>query len=142
MPRRLLPGFCDLTERSTDISSLCVGTKGSWEVQTWKHGSASAALSECRRLCESCAACRWISYSSKEQDCSWFTDCDVGRLRHDFNTGHLTLRVRHDNHSLLAHSPAGGHVRRVRPGSRLVALVFFGKHADRGRAQEMLPGAM
>ena len=68
-------------------------SKGSWSLNLTT--SWAAALDQCNALCLGCARCSVISYSVKHRDCSWFSHCDLQRLRTDVS-GFRTLRLRAD----------------------------------------------
>ena len=59
--------------------------KGSWKLVE----SAEA----CLELCTRCTACRYVSYSYKLGDCSWFTTCNKAALHTEQPTGHCTFEA-------------------------------------------------
>ena len=54
--------------------------QGSWtlppRVLTWP-----AAEHSCIQRCLRCERCRYVSFSLRYRDCSWYASCDLGRLR-------------------------------------------------------------
>lgn len=76
-------------ECATDI-------KGSWSLNLTT--SWDAVLDQCNTLCKSCARCSVISYSVKHRDCSWWSHCDLMRLKTNV-AGFRTLRIRADQPS-------------------------------------------
>lgn len=58
--------------------------KGSWQL---------ASARDCIVRCSACPNCAFVSYSRKEEDCSWFAFCNTSRLSQGA-TKHRTLRVR------------------------------------------------
>ena len=49
----------------------------------------------CMKRCALCARCRYISFSSTAQDCSWFAECDMSRLHKDVPHFRTLRRSRH-----------------------------------------------
>ena len=73
-----VPGYCRPVIRG---AGDCNGDKqGSWGVTEVTVESVAQA---CADLCASCARCRFVSYSHRFKECSWFHDCKLDRLRHD-----------------------------------------------------------
>jgi len=73
------------------ISGLA--SSGSWplseaEVRNWR-----ATRTACVSRCERCAACRYVSFSRRLRDCSWYAACSVGSLRQTI-PGFFTTMVR------------------------------------------------
>ena len=67
--RRVVAGYCETT--TWDEGDCSSGQKGSWQAD--KHGISS--LNECAIRCLRCARCRFVSYSSQQNDCGWFQRC-------------------------------------------------------------------
>ena len=71
-------GYC---EKTTWEGNCNVSQSGSFQLRgrdamTWK--SAGAA---CARLCSTCKQCNYLSVSPRWKDCSWFSSCDMSRLK-------------------------------------------------------------
>ena len=65
-----------------------VGGMGSWPF----HGLTP--LASCVQRCaESCAQCRFVSYSAITGECSWYHDCDMERLQTKHSRDHQTIAV-------------------------------------------------
>lgn len=71
-------GTCEQTEFGGDCTS---GTLGAWQ---------APSLAACVQRCKGCVRCRYISFSAKHADCSWFAECNLGAL-HTFEA-HPELR--------------------------------------------------
>ena len=83
------PGFCGATSFDNGGDGHLCGpsdaTRGSWSLAT---------LRQCVTQCRVCATtCRYVSHSVADSDCSWFSRCDLNRLRRG-GTDHVTLDVR------------------------------------------------
>ena len=52
------------------------GDKGSFRVGE----PALPHLKACVDACKGCTRCRYVSFSTSHEDCSWFHSCDLGRL--------------------------------------------------------------
>ena len=76
------PGFCTQTETG-ELNDCHKGDRGSWA------NVGSALL--CIALCQRCGQCGHVSYSSLDNDCSWFTSCP--QLHITPKTGHCTRAV-------------------------------------------------
>jgi hypothetical protein len=76
------PGFCTQTETG-ELNDCHKGHRGSWA------NVGSALL--CTALCQRCGQCGHVSYSSLDNDCSWFTSCP--QLHTIPKTGHCTRAV-------------------------------------------------
>ncbi len=94
------PGVCQETwhfargDCSTD-------TVGMWVI---------SSADECIRRCRACDGCGWISYSQRERDCSWYTDCTRARRT---PTDHCTLAVKPAAQGLMSYCPHGGFVNQL-----------------------------
>ena len=85
-----LAGFCEPTD---DGESDCVhGDRGAWRVDTSVDVARSAPtptlqaqavvdLWSCVERCRACSRCRFVSYSQRFKDCSWYYECDLKSLR-------------------------------------------------------------
>ena len=69
------PGFCAVTNDGVE-GSCARGGSGSWSTQA--HHVLSFA--DCAARCRLCASCRFVTYSPTEDDCSWYSRCDLRRL--------------------------------------------------------------
>ena len=72
MANAALSGTCAVTQARSGCRPGAV--KGSWTLPlaatTWP-GAAEA----CLRLCHACAPCKFVSFSLRHEDCSWFSSC-------------------------------------------------------------------
>eukprot|EP00966_Prymnesium_polylepis_P283112 6541841-Prymnesium_polylepis.1 len=74
-------GTCGITpewspdgESSTNCSTAASGA--------WKASAKGVtSLAQCEALCSRCLNCRYVSFSLHFDDCSWFRDCKLSRLR-------------------------------------------------------------
>mgnify|MGYP007078088577 CR=1 FL=1 len=90
------PGYCGFTNfmgdrRQRELACL-VGTKGSFQLTA---PTFETGLAECAAICRSCARCKYVSYTLKQTDCSWFHSCDLTSL-HDaptFAADFMTVQV-------------------------------------------------
>jgi len=65
-----LVGYCETT--TDGVEGDCKrGSKGMWYAA--RHGVTD--LRGCEELCACCGACRYVSFSRKHDDCSWYRDC-------------------------------------------------------------------
>ena len=78
--RRSYPGYCEKTKDDEGYCSL--GNKGSWQAS--RYGITS--LEHCALKCLTCANCRFVSFSSQNNDCSWYRDCRLADLRQGHGT--------------------------------------------------------
>lgn len=69
-------GFCAKTLEGP--SDCAAGDMGSWPLG--KALGRDAAREACRSRCRACARCRFVSWSLKHRECSWFYDCDLASL--------------------------------------------------------------
>jgi len=60
-------GTCGAT--TLEASDCMYGQRGAWRIS-----HATRGLEVCVALCRCCARCRYVSFSAKFQDCSWFND--------------------------------------------------------------------
>ena len=87
-------GFCDTTEFG-NVGQCSEEDKGAFK-PPWRWSSLSSQdelAARCRQLCLACERCRFVSFSLKWRDCSWYHECDTERLRTDV-AGFRTLAVR------------------------------------------------
>ena len=72
---RAAVGYCAAT---TDEGDCTRGSKGSWN--STRYGIAD--LAGCAARCAArCQRCKYVSFSRAHEDCSWFAECDLRRLR-------------------------------------------------------------
>ena len=90
MASGLVPGYCGETSGAGDCNSSNVG---SWKLTSQQSTDWSAAARACTTRCERCARCRYVSFSLRWRDCSWFSDCTLGRLQHSVGGGFLSTEV-------------------------------------------------
>ena len=83
-------GYCNVTESKP--SNCHRDSSGSWQLPS---------RSLCHRRCMQCQGCRFISYSSRYRDCSWFTDCNLDNLQNTV-PGFYTEELRKENRVLLS----------------------------------------
>lgn len=83
-------GYCGATVGPATLGSECAAAD--------RQGTFLGAvdLDACRRQCESCDACRFVSYSATKRDCTWFDECDLTRLYTSVYDGasYTTVQVR------------------------------------------------
>ena len=81
-------GYCGPTAEGSACTAI---DEGSWALSKTETSSWDAAREACEARCKSCAPCRFVSFSVKHRDCSWFARCPSvsGRV-----AGFSTLRVR------------------------------------------------
>ena len=72
-------GYCDTTAWSAGNSAA--GGSGSYELLGAERRNWRAAVQACEQHCHCCASCRYTSLSLKHGDCSWFSNCDLSRLK-------------------------------------------------------------
>ena len=95
-------GYCGETQ-SGDVGDCEVGLFGSWALSKREASSWESAVRTCLRHCDRCNACRFVSITIKQQDCSWYTRCHV--LRTDvtgFRTGPGKQHARFSTSSVTA----------------------------------------
>ena len=91
-------GFCRSTKWSEGanlLKSCPSSSHGGW----WSHSLAS-----CLAGCERCQQCHFISFSSSDQDCSWFRNCpkvQKGEDVKDYYLTHTTWQIRAPDGTLL-----------------------------------------
>ena len=78
-------GHCGTTFDGQGKRCAKSDTKGSWP---------STSLESCLSRCMRCMRCRFVSFSARFQDCSWYHSCGRPALEQAAGTGHLTRRVR------------------------------------------------
>lgn len=80
-------GYCAPT-KAFAAGDCAVGGMGTWPL------NGLTPLANCVQRCaESCARCRFVSYSVIEAECSWYHDCDIERLQTRHSRDHQTLAV-------------------------------------------------
>ena len=97
-------GYCAVTSQRGDLATSCdSGDKGLFYA---KHKT------ECFTSCAECDRCRFVSFSAKHEDCSWFYECKGFPHRLPRTAGkntfthHRTWLARSENGSLLLPGPA------------------------------------
>ena len=92
-----LPGYC---ESASIYGAACESTasigQGAAAKGSWQLGSAR----DCIVRCGACPQCAFVSFSGKEEDCSWFASCNTSRLSQGA-TKHRTLRVRDSDGNIV-----------------------------------------
>ena len=68
---------------ATGIQGLCAPTN--YDESGQCHSGPSGAfklstLKACERRCAQCSACNFISFSASQNDCSWYSECDLERV--------------------------------------------------------------
>lgn len=91
--------YCGVTPSTSDC---WLGFEGSF--------SGASSMAHCRARCARCARCRFVSFSSRRQDCSWFTQCAASITDGSIAASYRTERVSDepvgtDLSSLLGLSP-------------------------------------
>ena len=89
-------GFCAVTSEGDEGDCSRHGSSGSWNTRLHRIQS----LGECAARCMLCEQCRFVTYSSAENDCSWYSSCDLKRLGQ--MGGFRSLRVRRADHAAAA----------------------------------------
>ena len=94
--RNASSGFCGVT---TPGEGDCTGgSKGSWALSAQSSVSAQAAAQACLARCAACARCRFITTNHRTNDCSWYLNCDLSRLKDfwsdDFKSGAMSEQGR------------------------------------------------
>lgn len=93
-------GHCGITSASQSKraeGSCATGDKGVLGLPVEALDSWEAALNECRRRCEHCDRCRYVTASLFYRDCSWYHACDlraIDRRGIDFRSMQVGVRGR------------------------------------------------
>ena len=83
-------GYCELTDEE---SGNCeTDDRGSIRLSA-EAATFRQSAQECAERCLGCAQCRFISFSARHRDCSWFHACDVRDLHTPAGASHHTLQV-------------------------------------------------
>lgn len=83
-------GYCART-CDGDEGDCAIGDLGTWPGRT--HGILT--LEACAAACRRCSRCRYVSYSSRNDDCSWFHSCSIQHLGLDWGgDSYTSLAVR------------------------------------------------
>ena len=86
------PGFCGETE--PDVRGDCrADAYGSWGLRRADAVNWRMAAKACVPLCMACANCRYVTISLAHRDCSWFSECSLGRLP-SYVSGFRSAQVR------------------------------------------------
>ena len=112
-------GHCDTALRG----DCATDNKGSFTLSARAASDFRAAAVECGRKCLACSRCRFLSFSSKLRDCSWYYTCDLDALH--VPSAHATLRL---TRSRPAAEP--------RPGSESADKVVVVAHFNEWDASE------
>ena len=87
--RNASSGFCGVTLPGE--GDCAGGSEGSWVLSAKASVSALTAAQACLARCAACARCRFITTNHRTNDCSWYLNCDLGRLKdswsNDFKSG-------------------------------------------------------
>ena len=87
--RNASSGFCGITLPGE--GDCTGGSEGSWALSAQASVSAQAAAQACLARCAACARCRFITTNHRTNDCSWYLNCELGRLKDfwsdDFKSG-------------------------------------------------------
>lgn len=77
-------GYCERTYEH-EVRNCDAGDKGVLQPPLSKSEWASpqSARAACAQRCQACARCRYFSLSRRWEDCSWFSSCNMSRLRED-----------------------------------------------------------
>lgn len=67
-------GFCGYTEES-NVNDCRSGAKGRWSLTESQAATMALAQAACITQCSQCMRCRFISYSARWRECSWFHLC-------------------------------------------------------------------
>ena len=71
-------GSCGQTEFSSRQDTCQVDRKGAWHVSV--RGDPLVGAQRCAARCRRCQNCRYVSFSVKERDCSWYAECSMDKL--------------------------------------------------------------
>ena len=83
-------GYCART-CDGDEGDCAIGDLGTWPGR--KYGILG--LTACAAACRRCARCRYVSFSAKNDDCSWFHSCSMQHLGIDWGgDSYTSLAVR------------------------------------------------
>ena len=87
--RNASSGFCGVTLPGE--GDCAGGSEGSWVLSARASVSALTSAQACLARCAACARCRFITTNHRTNDCSWYLNCDLGRLKdswsNDFKSG-------------------------------------------------------
>lgn len=89
-------GFCEVTDSPESLGCGASDRKGTFPLLPHEAMSWADAAHACMLRCLACGACNYISVSMQWQDCSWFKQCSLTRLRTDvpaFRTGPRITRA-------------------------------------------------
>ena len=117
----VVTGYCAPT-KSVYGGDCHAGLSGSWMAK--EHGIFS--LDGCMARCRLCPQCNFVSFSSLQNDCSWYNDCRQPlQLEHgglSFETVPVTL----SEQALAAWRVGGLHSGAKLPRTRTIAIVLHG----------------
>lgn len=54
----------------------------------------ACGIRACAARCARCARCRYISFSRREHDCSWYAACDLERVTDELRLGHHSVQIK------------------------------------------------
>lgn len=83
-------GYCAVT--APGVSDCAEDELGTWELPKNATTSWAAAQGVCTAYCAACQNCRYVSFSARWGDCSWFSACDLSRLERGVD-GFQTVQV-------------------------------------------------
>jgi hypothetical protein len=78
LPQVWHSGYCRVTY--TSVADCLSNSQGSVPISAQHAKTWGAAISSCQQWCAACARCRFVSVSTKNRDCSWFSDCPQPNL--------------------------------------------------------------
>lgn len=93
LPSEAKPGFCSITDNDSGVGDCQNGEKGTvmlrtkpWNIET---------IDDCVDFCfHYCGRCKYISYSAKERDCSWYSECNIQQLTPHSGAAFVSREVR------------------------------------------------
>ena len=81
--QQIVVGHCGITSRQSSVGSCEDGDRGALGLPTAGLDSWEDAAQECRKLCERCRRCRYMTVSLYYADCSWYHECDLPAVKPD-----------------------------------------------------------
>ena len=87
-PGSTASGYCHATTTSEDCNTTRLGSFST------KGGAPSpTTLAACVARAKNCAMANYVSFSLKNNDCSWFSSCDMADLPHSPGAGYVTEAI-------------------------------------------------
>ena len=83
-------GYCGVTVSASGCNED--SDDGSWPLSKKQATSWGSAKAACEGYCRRCARCKYISFSRRNLDCSWFARCKLSQLSNHVG-GFRTLQV-------------------------------------------------